>query len=508
MPEITLTDLIAWEPRLKPVGVAGLVDDPPAEGWAERELSWAITVRATPPMLPAMRGGEIVLLPKRMLADAGVSLPVILRELSSHGIGAIVLDELPTQTTPVPALYKETLSPEFENELNRTLTEHRSELYRAGTDLGRVLTNTTAAGADLALVLGTAATFLDVPAAVADTRGAVLVSTSPEAIPASGRSLASLNGFSRGWRDDRYVSRLVSGESLWLGPVPKAKRALARLAAERVAVAAEAAIQRAAEARPRGPARATALSRMLIDPREDVSRVAAMLGLPANGVYRVALVGPEADPAAVQRTLAAAGTIHEADHIDRATAFLLELRPDAVNGGGRSTTVRRRDSAPLRERDGAARGWAALSAPVTGTSNLPEAARQARYSAALLAAGMVSGPVARFDLLSDLGPYQLLYRLWGTEELAAFAADALGDLPERDRRGILRRTLLAYLETGGSHVDAAGRLAIHRNTLSYRLKQIATLTGREPTDPSNQIVLHLALLAINMPPASGETERR
>src|SRR5829696_9136315 len=481
MPEITLADLIAWEPRLKPVGVAGLVDEPPGEGWAERELSWAITVRATPPMLPAVRGGEIVLLPQRTLADAGVALPVILRELSSHGIGAIVLDQIPAQPSPVPVLFADALTSDFESELNRLLTEHRSELYRAGTDLGRLLNGTTSAGADLALVLGTAATFLDVPAAVADARGAVLVATAPEAMPASARSLASLNGFSRGWRDDRFMSRLATGESLWLGPVPKPKRALARLAAERVAVAAEAAIQRAAEARPRGPARATALNRLLIDSREDAGRVAATLALPANGVYRVALVAPEADPAAVQRTLSAAGTIHEAGQIDRATAFLLELRPDAVNGGTRPATVRRREPVNGRERDGATRGWVALSAPVSGTTELPGAARQARYAAALLAAGLVSGPVARFDLLADLGPYQLLYRLWGTNELATFATDALGDLPARDRRGTLRRTLLAYLETGGSHVDAAGQLGIHRNTLSYRLKQIATLTGREPT---------------------------
>jgi hypothetical protein len=442
-----------------------------------------------------------------MLSDAGVALPVILRELSSHGIGVIVLDQIPAHPSPLPALFTESLPPEFETELNRMLTEHRSELYRAGTDLGRLLTSSTAAGADLALVLGTASTFLDVPVAVADARGAVLVTTSPDAVPGSGRSLASLNGFSRGWRDDRFMSRLATGESLWLGPVPKTKRALARLAAERVAVAAEAAIQRAAEARPRGPARATALNRMLTDPREDPVKVAATLALPANGIYRVALVAPETDPAAVQRTLAAAGTIHEAGQIDRATAFLLELRPDAANGA-RATAPRRREPVQQRERDGSTRGWVALSAPLTGTTELPEAARQARYGAALLATGMVHGPIARFDLLNDLGPYQLLYRLWGTSELATFAADALGELPERDRRGTLRKTLLAYLETGGSHVDAAGNLGIHRNTLSYRLKQIATLTGREPTYPANQIVFHLALLALNMPPAPGESERR
>ena len=53
MPEITLTDLIAWEPRLRPVGIGGIADGSHAEAWSERELSWAVTVRATAPMLPA-----------------------------------------------------------------------------------------------------------------------------------------------------------------------------------------------------------------------------------------------------------------------------------------------------------------------------------------------------------------------------------------------------------------------------------------------------------------------
>ena len=53
----------------------------------------------------------------------------------------------------------------------------------------------------------------------------------------------------------------------------------------------------------------------------------------------------------------------------------------------------------------------------------------------------------------------------------------------------------------------AARLGIHRNTLAYRLKQIAALTGRDPTDPGCRLLLHLALLAATLPPApEGGTE--
>ena len=120
--------------------------------------------------------------------------------------------------------------------------------------------------------------------------------------------------------------------------------------------------------------------------------------------------------------------------------------------------------------------------------------------AGLLVAGLLPGPVARFDALEEIGAFRLLYDWWGSPELAAFAAAALGELPARDRRSSLRRTLLAYLETGGSHVDAAARLGIHRNTLAYRLKQIAALTGVDPSDPSKRLLLHLGLLAGSLPP--------
>ena len=41
--------------------------DAQAERMLERELSWAVIARATVPMLPLLRGGELVILPSRVL---------------------------------------------------------------------------------------------------------------------------------------------------------------------------------------------------------------------------------------------------------------------------------------------------------------------------------------------------------------------------------------------------------------------------------------------------------
>ncbi len=497
MAEITLADIVAWEPRLRSLDPNG-----PAE-WGGREISWIVAARTSAPMLPSIRGGELVLLPSRAINDSGVALPVLLRELVSHGAGGVVLDRAPSQTAPLPVLIADAIPTDFESDLNRLLTERRGELYRAGTDLGRLLTNATSSGADLSLILTTASDFLNVPAAVVDRRGAVLASAGDLVLGEVRTGITA--DISHGWVGDRLNVRLAGGETLWLGPTPKSKRALVRLAAERISLAAEAAIQRAAEARPRGPARATALAALLTGSASDAARAAAQLGLPPGGLYRVALASPEVDLQTLQRQLGPQGVLHEAASIDRATAVVIELRSDSISAVNSAASIRngavRRPHGMIREQITLARGWIALSGVANGAVDLPGAANEARFVAGLLTSELIPAGVARFEALADLGPYRLLYRFWGTSELDSFARDALGDLPSRDRRGTLRKTLLAYLSTGGSHVDAAARLEIHRNTLAYRLRQIAALSGHEPSDPSTWLVFHLALLAASLPSA-------
>ena len=63
----------------------------------------------------------------------------------------------------------------------------------------------------------------------------------------------------------------------------------------------------------------------------------------------------------------------------------------------------------------------------------------------------------------------------------------------------IARTLAAYLRHGGAAGDAAAQLAIHRNTLTYRLRRIAELTGRSPLDPAQALSLHLAALLHSLP---------
>jgi purine catabolism regulator len=495
MAEITIGDLLTWEPRLSLYHDDLYDRHEQRASDEEREVTWVVTVRASLPVLPPLRGGELVIVPGRTVEDTGVPLQELLREIASRGATGIIFDQPFEAPEGLVRLVADPIPVDLESDVNRLLTEQRGAIYRSGTELGRVLQQATSLGADVEQVLKSASAYLDMDAAVVGPNAELIATTAPQ--NGSPPKLRAVTG-SRAWSGDYYGTRLAGTETLWLGPVTDDRRALTRLVAERLAVAVEAALAHAIEVRPRGSARAIALAGLFSAPAADAARGAASLGLPANGTYRVVLSANLADRLAIQRELAPYGAVHDAADFDGYAATLIEVRgrgkppeaerPPRLGGnGGRGATP------PAR--------WVAISAPVSGAAQIPEAARQARFVAALIEQGLVEGETLRFDRVADVGVYRLLYPLWGSAELEAFAIDALGKLLTADRRGVLRATLLAYLEAGGSQVEAAARLGVHRNTLSYRLKQIGTLTGTEPIDPGSHLALHMALLASMLPPA-------
>ncbi|MDQ2682306.1 MAG: helix-turn-helix domain-containing protein [Chloroflexota bacterium] len=495
--DITIHDVLAWEPRLRLMrrplpGVSA------SEDVGEREVSWAVTVRAAAPMLNPLRGGELVLLPDRVLAESGLAVAVLLRELGSHNVSAAVVESMPTVASAVPLLIAPELSIEFETDLNRMLTERRGELYRAGTELGRLLTPGGGAS-DLAGAIRASSQFLGVPIAVLNARGGVLERSGGDAAPSGAARTALAMLGNREWRDERLAVKLVSGDVIWFGPVPRDRRALVRLASDRIAQVVEAILQRTVDERPRGAARATALNSLLTGSGESARRTGPMLGCPPEAAYRVVLASPLADPAALQRALAPIGTAQEAGTIDGAQALLLQSQREM--DGARKQPRGKGGLARLLHGTGAE--WAAVSAEVEGVASVPDACRQARFVAKLGQSGVVPARIAQFDRLADVGVHRLLFDLWGTPGLTSFIDDALGDLRKRDKRGILRDTLLAYLNSGGSHVETAAKLGIHRNTLAYRLRQIGSLIGRDPDDPEMRLVMHLALVAAQMPAPDG-----
>lgn len=485
MADLTLNDLVSWDERLQ-------VDPANPLACDDRELTWAVTARASAPMLPLLRGGEVVLLPARVTQDTGISLPILLRELAQHNVVGAILEASPGPNAPLPVILVGQLPLDFESDINRLLTQRRGELYRAGTDLSRTLATLAAANADLPDLLAAIRAHLGCDAVVSDRRGTLL------AAAAASAGVPKATDSAKGWNGAFLAIPLSGGETLWLGPVAPGERAMVRVAGERAAVAVESALVRVAQDRPRGPARASALAALLAADPDQAARAAASVGLSADGSYRIMLASADMDFPWFQRQGGALGMLHEAGSFEDWRVYLVEGRIDPP-----ARTVTTRSSVRQPQRDGAftnpPQGRIAASSSVSQVRQLPAAAREARYVAALMDAGLLPGNSVRFDRIDDLGPYRLLYPLWGSDDLQDFAASALGSLADRDRRGTLRDTLLAYLNAGGSHVDAANALGIHRNTLAYRLRQIAEATGRDPDAAEHRLVLHLALLAASLP---------
>ncbi len=134
-----------------------------------------------------------------------------------------------------------------------------------------------------------------------------------------------------------------------------------------------------------------------------------------------------------------------------------------------------------------------MSAAMESPGELPGATRQATYVGMLLKNQLITGPAAAFDDPAVLGIYGLFYPEWKSESQIAFRNQHLGSLLENDPRGQLIETLGVYLDQGGSQRLAAESLGIHRNTLSYRMRQIDAALTVDLDNPHTRLTLHVAV---------------
>jgi DNA-binding PucR family transcriptional regulator len=65
--------------------------------------------------------------------------------------------------------------------------------------------------------------------------------------------------------------------------------------------------------------------------------------------------------------------------------------------------------------------------------------------------------------------------------------------PLRSAGGELAATVECYLDAAGVLEAAARRLFVHPNTVRYRLRRVAELTGVHPGDARGGLVLRLAI---------------
>jgi hypothetical protein len=109
-----------------------------------------------------------------------------------------------------------------------------------------------------------------------------------------------------------------------------------------------------------------------------------------------------------------------------------------------------------------------------------------------LAGGSPGSPAPRAVMFGQVAPVAMmlasagLLRAWVLSTLAGLATDD-------ENHARLRETLLVFLQSGGSYKTTAEQLALHKNTVQYRIRKAEETLGR-PVANSRQDV-ELALLA-------------
>lgn len=103
-------------------------------------------------------------------------------------------------------------------------------------------------------------------------------------------------------------------------------------------------------------------------------------------------------------------------------------------------------------------------------------------------------------LFSELGFNHWLYHVPAAQREGNSYLHNIRDLSEYDakRNTELVKTLESYLDHGGSLVDTAQALYIHRNTLLHRLERIKTLNHLNLRDPLQRLNLHIAIKAFRL----------
>jgi hypothetical protein len=442
-------------------------------------------------MLPSLRGGELVLMPHRIVVESGVPLAMLINELSGQPVAGVVIDHpaTPPSGATLPILGVPIISNELESDVNRLLTSRRGDLLRTGADIERTIAELSARDARPGELIESLSARLGLGITVTTSSGAVLFSTTEHA-----DSRPSLTTYPAQDGGEWIKQQLMGQRMLWIGPVAPHQRALGRLVVRRLRDGIQRSLDQADATAPHGSARIQALNALLQPSTgtssEQLAANALRAGLPVGTQLRVALHVPSERDSEVRRRIATFGSLHEAGAIDGLSAHIVTIQESRA----RTVTV----NSPAAHETPA---HIAISAPVPSARQLPEAVRQVRYISGLQQRKLLVRCEVQFDDNVQLGAFRLLYDRWGSPDLHRYVDSVVGNLIREDRRGLLRETLRIYLEYGGAQRPTSERLGIHRNTLTYRMRQIRSVLDLDPDDPRGRLGLHLALLASELPPA-------
>lgn len=180
---------------------------------------------------------------------------------------------------------------------------------------------------------------------------------------------------------------------------------------------------------------------------------------------------------------------------------VVALWPDGT-GGPAGEELLRRVITPAR-----AESTGTVAVARLGDGGIPAAYRAARGALAFAAdSGRADGVL----LLDDLGAAGLLLQFAEPAELRRYAERTLGAVARYDAShgAELLGTLRAYLDCDLDRGATAGRLTLHPNTVSQRLRRIETLSGLNLRSPRSAMDARTALMLVDVADAAHGTVRQ
>lgn len=166
-------------------------------------------------------------------------------------------------------------------------------------------------------------------------------------------------------------------------------------------------------------------------------------------------------------------------------------------GAGASTLGEAAESAVREVLPVRTEPWAAVGRTVQAIPDLPRSMAETRLSLTIAAEIRPETPMVTAQ---SLAVERLLVHYGDLGELRLFVNEQLGPLLDTDgeRSAELIETLKAMVACGWSKTAAAERLHLRRQSLYYRLRQIAKLLDTNLDDPAQMAAISVALSALRM----------
>jgi sugar diacid utilization regulator len=247
-------------------------------------------------------------------------------------------------------------------------------------------------------------------------------------------------------------------------------------------------------------------------------RRARALRLTVDAWHTVVLVAFEQQPgedivdheerrrAVEQVALGAAQAVSGTWHVARSEGHVVLLRTSETDPGhtGAAAALSAATSvlSALRERDPGSAPRAGIGGAHLGPAGLRASVAEAR---AALAGARADQAPAVFDAS---GLRAMLGEWYATDSARRFTSRLLEPLdrlgPRRSEEAI--HTLQVFLEEQGSVTRTARRLHLHRNAVTYRVRQIFDALGAERDDPDTLLALQLACRSRSLGRATPKTD--